>query len=42
MLDVCECIKSDSYVSFNIDDVMNSVNERKEPMVITQDGKYSI
>lgn len=40
MLDVCECIKHDSYVSSNIDDVMKFVNERKEPMVITQDGKF--
>ena len=39
MLDVCECIKPDSYVSSNIDDVMNFVNDRREPMVITQDGK---
>ena len=39
MLDVCECIKPDSYVSSNIDDVMDFVNERKEPMVITQEGK---
>ncbi len=39
MIDVCKCIKPDSYVSSNIDDVMDFVNERKEPLVITQDGK---
>ncbi len=39
MLDVCECIKPDSYVSSNIDDAMNFVNDRREPMVITQGGK---
>ncbi len=39
MLDVCECMKPDSYVGSNIDDVMNFVNDRREPMVITQDGK---
>lgn len=39
MIDVCECIKSDSYVSSNMDNVMDFVNESKTPMVITQDGK---
>lgn len=39
MIDVCECIKSDSYVSSNMNDVMDFVNESKTPMVITQDGK---
>ena len=40
MLDVCECIKPDSYVSSNIDDAMNFVNDRREPMVITQVETY--
>ena len=39
MLDVCECIKPDSYVGSNIGEAVSFVNERKKPMFITQNGE---
>ena len=34
-----ECIKPISYVKTNAADMMNFVNDRKEPLVITQNGE---
>ena len=36
---VQECIKPISYVKTNAADMMNFVNDRKEPLVITQNGE---
>lgn len=37
--DVKECIKPISYIKTNAADMMNFVNEKKEPLVITQNGE---
>ena len=34
-----ECIKPISYVKTNAADMMNFVNDRKEPLIITQNGE---
>ena len=34
-----ECIKPISYVKTNAADMMNFVNEKKEPLIITQNGE---
>ena len=34
-----ECIKPISYIKTNAADMMNFVNDRKEPLVITQNGE---
>ena len=39
MTNVKECIKPISYIKTNAADMMNFVNERKEPMIITQNGE---
>lgn len=39
MTNVKECIKPISYIKTNAADMMNFVNEKKEPMVITQNGE---
>ena len=36
---VKECIKPISYIKTNAADMMNFVNDRKEPLVITQNGE---
>lgn len=36
---VRECIKPISYIKSNAAEMMNFVNERKEPMIITQNGE---
>ena len=36
---VQECIKPISYVKTNAADMMNFVNEKKEPLIITQNGE---
>ena len=36
---VQECIKPISYIKTNAADMMNFVNDRKEPVVITQNGE---
>jgi len=36
---VQECIKPISYIKTNAADMMNFVNDRKEPLVITQNGE---
>jgi len=36
---VQECIKPISYVKTNAAEMMNFVNERKEPLIITQNGE---
>ena len=36
---VQECIKPISYIKTNAADMMNFVNDRKEPLIITQNGK---
>ncbi|MGP1439001.1 MAG: type II toxin-antitoxin system Phd/YefM family antitoxin [Treponema sp.] len=36
---VQECIKPISYIKTNANDMMNFVNERREPLIITQDGE---
>ena len=36
---VQECIKPISYVKTNAADMMNFVNDRKEPLIITQNGE---
>ena len=36
---VKECIKPISYIKTNAADMMNFVNEKKAPMVITQNGE---
>ncbi len=37
--DIQECIKPISYVKTNAADMMNFVNEKKEPLIITQNGE---
>lgn len=37
--DIRECIKPISYVKSNAADMMNFVNDRKEPLIITQNGE---
>lgn len=37
--DIQECIKPISYVKSNAAEMMNFVNERKEPLIITQNGE---
>ncbi|MCR5284614.1 MAG: type II toxin-antitoxin system Phd/YefM family antitoxin [Treponema sp.] len=37
--DVQECIKPISYIKSNAADMMNFVNEKKEPLIITQNGE---
>ena len=37
--DVQECIKPISYIKTNAADMMNFVNEKKEPLIITQNGE---
>lgn len=37
--DIHECIKPISYVKSNAAEMMNFVNERKEPLIITQNGE---
>ncbi|UTC66410.1 MULTISPECIES: type II toxin-antitoxin system Phd/YefM family antitoxin [unclassified Treponema] len=39
LTNVQECIKPISYVKTNAADMMNFVNERKEPLIITQNGE---
>ena len=34
-----ECIKPVTYMKTNAVDMMSFVNDRKEPMIITQDGE---
>ena len=34
-----ECIKPISYIKTNAADMMNFVNDRKEPLIITQNGE---
>lgn len=36
---VQECIKPISYIKTNAADMMNFVNDRKEPLIITQNGE---
>lgn len=36
---VQECIKPISYIKSNAAEMMNFVNERKEPLIITQNGE---
>lgn len=36
---VAECIKPISYVKTNAADMMTFVNEKKEPLIITQNGE---
>ncbi len=36
---VQECIKPISYVKTNAADMMNFVNDKKEPLIITQNGE---
>ena len=36
---VQECIKPIFYIKTNAADMMNFVNERKEPLIITQNGE---
>lgn len=38
-LNVQECIKPISYVKTNAADMMNFVNDKKEPLIITQNGE---
>ena len=37
--DIQECIKPISYVKTNAADMMNFVNEKREPLIITQNGE---
>ena len=37
--DIRECIKPISYVKSNAADIMKFVNDRKEPLIITQNGE---
>ncbi len=37
--DLGECIKPVTYMKTNAVDMMSFVNDRKEPMIITQDGE---
>lgn len=39
MLNAKECIKSISYIKTKTVGMMNFVNERKEPIIITQNGE---
>ena len=39
MTNVLECIKPISYVKTNAADMMNFVNDRREPLIITQNGE---
>lgn len=36
---VQECIKPISYIKTNAADMMNFVNDKKEPLIITQNGE---
>lgn len=36
---IAECVKPISYIKTNAADMMNFVNERKEPLIITQNGE---
>ena len=36
---VQECIKPISYIKTNAADMMNFINEKKEPLIITQNGE---
>lgn len=38
-INIQECIKPISYVKTNAADMMNFVNEKKEPLIITQNGE---
>ena len=39
LTNVQECIKPISYIKTNAADMMNFVNDRKEPLIITQNGE---
>lgn len=39
IINVQECIKPISYIKTNAADMMNFVNDRKEPLIITQNGE---
>ena len=39
LTNIQECIKPISYIKTNAADMMNFVNDRKEPLIITQNGE---